>query len=564
LIVLVMGFLTKENETGTQHVRAHALVATGKICMRYEDTAKSSVHMFLRELNTSNNEVIRSNVVVILGDLCRRYTNLIDRHLNTMSSCLSDPSPLVRRHALVLLTGLLQEDYIKWKGTLFVRFLACIVDPNSEIASLSRYALTEIFPQKCPGLLHGQFVETLFALNGYTKHPKYQLAFDLLGSSSSSSSSTNDNLMDLDQDQQGEELCKKRCDFLANQLLENPKNRMNVLLLMLEHMTDPHRLETTNKICRDVLGGILDGVLPVPENKSRDEQLFKDALDILCSDEIKVKASRFAVGTSNDNAEDMTADTSSAALNAMAAAKGKVLSKLERKNVMENVVPLVISLYRKFQQERSGLLRYLLPFMSMLMQDYKEEVNEVLGADRVIADEIEYDLQKQREMEAEQERKEALRKARSTQKNSTRRNSVSFQANASRRRSSIGLLSRTPIPTSRSVRQNKSGNRSSTFITPLTSRVVSTITKPALQPHTAPRLRAPNSSQPNVSGSQRKKVILPNSTPLVPVEQNRPKSTATARKWSLEPSKAQQTNMDNEEIENTVSQKDLTLALLKM
>ena len=65
--------------------------------------------------------------------------------------CLRDESELVRKQTLMLLTRLLQvmregskmevlmylhvlqEDYVKWKGQLFYRFVVSLVDPSVQI-----------------------------------------------------------------------------------------------------------------------------------------------------------------------------------------------------------------------------------------------------------------------------------------------------------------------------------------------------------------------------------------------------------------------------------------------
>lgn len=64
----------------------------------------------------------------------RRYTSLVDRHIPNIAACLRDPSALVRRQTLVLLMRLLQEDFVKWKGSLFFRFVSGLVDDDATVA----------------------------------------------------------------------------------------------------------------------------------------------------------------------------------------------------------------------------------------------------------------------------------------------------------------------------------------------------------------------------------------------------------------------------------------------
>jgi condensin-2 complex subunit D3 len=44
---------------------------------------------------------------------------------------------MVRRHALLLLSRLLLQDYLKWRGLLLFRFLACLADKDTQVAQVS-------------------------------------------------------------------------------------------------------------------------------------------------------------------------------------------------------------------------------------------------------------------------------------------------------------------------------------------------------------------------------------------------------------------------------------------
>ena len=47
-----------------------------------------------------------------------------------VTCCLKDRSLVVRRNTLILLIRLLQEDYLKLKGTFFFRLIQCLMDPE--------------------------------------------------------------------------------------------------------------------------------------------------------------------------------------------------------------------------------------------------------------------------------------------------------------------------------------------------------------------------------------------------------------------------------------------------
>ena len=83
-----------------------------------------------RELLISKHPAIRNNIIVILCNLAIRYSAKVDPYISSISSCLKDESLLVSKQTLTLLARLLQEDYIKWRGSLFFHCVSCLVDSD--------------------------------------------------------------------------------------------------------------------------------------------------------------------------------------------------------------------------------------------------------------------------------------------------------------------------------------------------------------------------------------------------------------------------------------------------
>eukprot|EP01042_Synura_sphagnicola_P009606 gene9606-12320_t len=102
---------------------------------------------------------VRSNCVLILGDLCLRFTSLVEPHLATISASLQDPDALVRRHSFIVLSQLLLQEYVKWRGPLLYGFLLLAVDADEEIADLVRYSFSRTFLVKQADLLWTNYVE---------------------------------------------------------------------------------------------------------------------------------------------------------------------------------------------------------------------------------------------------------------------------------------------------------------------------------------------------------------------------------------------------------------------
>ena len=76
------------------------------------------------------------------------------------------------------------------------------------------------------------------------------------------------------------------------------------------------------------------------------------------------------------------------------AAKKQIISGVVKKNVIENIIPIIIALKHKLEAARSPLMHELFSYLRKLMDDYKNEVTEILAADKQLAKEIEFDLRR--------------------------------------------------------------------------------------------------------------------------------------------------------------------------
>ena len=65
-------------------------------------------------------------------------------------------------------------------------------------------------------------------------------------------------------------------------------------------------------------------------------------------------------------------------------------------------MPIVIALKRKLEEMKSPLIDDLMNYLREIMKDYKSEVKEILSADKQLAAEIQFDLKKWEEEQAEQ------------------------------------------------------------------------------------------------------------------------------------------------------------------
>lgn len=51
-----------------------------------------------------------------------RYTSLVDEHIAAVASSLNDDSTLVRMHALMAITHLIRESYLRWEGQVIFSY----------------------------------------------------------------------------------------------------------------------------------------------------------------------------------------------------------------------------------------------------------------------------------------------------------------------------------------------------------------------------------------------------------------------------------------------------------
>uniref|UniRef100_A0AAV1U765 Condensin complex subunit 1 C-terminal domain-containing protein n=1 Tax=Peronospora matthiolae TaxID=2874970 RepID=A0AAV1U765_9STRA len=367
-------------------VRVCAFVTLGKLCLRDSDLAKKCMTMFIRELRTCEEQDIRSNILLILGDLCIRYTSLVDAYVPTIALSLLDKSRLLRRGALLLFSQLILQDYIKWRESLLRFFLRAAVDEDEELANLARHVLCGPLLQKSPHLFTSKFIEIIFVFNGVQCGKiKFSEPFEEEGA--------------------------RELALLGNACYPR---RAKLYTFLLEHMTDEQKLQISMKLCNEVLEEVMDGTLPLCENPSEitdhcTEAVLKDTFAILCSPEIKLTAAK----EEDDELEGADASTGATASVAtqIAAAKGKLLSKMSKKNFLENVVPVLIGLKHTLEAKHSPLTRYLLHYIRELFKMYRQEVKDIfVSRDPQMAVEVEYDLrqndlQRQQQQQNQQSRR---------------------------------------------------------------------------------------------------------------------------------------------------------------
>jgi condensin-2 complex subunit D3 len=65
-------------------------------------------------------------------------------------------------------------------------------------------------------------------------------------------------------------------------------------------------------------------------------------------------------------------------------ANRKLIGTLQKKHIVEHILPIVAGLKRALEKIRSPLLRYLMEYLKELMHDYKNEIHDMLQNDRQV------------------------------------------------------------------------------------------------------------------------------------------------------------------------------------
>uniref|UniRef100_A0A673LIA9 Condensin-2 complex subunit D3 n=1 Tax=Sinocyclocheilus rhinocerous TaxID=307959 RepID=A0A673LIA9_9TELE len=351
-------------------VRAHAVITLGKLCLQHEELMLKYLPVFARELEVGTELAVRSNVVVVMCDLCVRYTNTVTRYIPNISACLRDKDPIVREQTLIMLTNLLQEEYVKWKGALFFRFAIVLVDPDPAIADLCEYCLVDLLLKKSPLMFSQHFIECIFHFNSYEKHKKYNQFLQT-------------------------ESEKSKFSLKGRQ---NQGKRFRIYRFLLKNFTDEQRFNITTKICQDILASFVDSELPLDSDSS---ELLADTFDILSLKEMKLTAmSGPAAG------EEPQEDEMAMAKAVLQVAQKKLVSQVQKRNFVENVIPIIISLKNMLEEQHSPVLKHLMAYLQVTMQDYRSEVKELFAADEQLAAEVEYNLKRFEKEKQQQEQQQ--------------------------------------------------------------------------------------------------------------------------------------------------------------
>lgn len=357
-----------------------AWLTMGKICLADGKLAKRYIPLFVQELEKSDCAALRNNIVVMMADFCIRYTALVDCYISKITKCLRDPCELVRRQTFILLSRLLQRDYVKWRGVLFLRFLLSLVDESERIRQQADFLFGNILKAKAPLLAYNSFVEAIFVLNDCDAHSGH-------GRSQSSR-------------------FESRLFSIRGNDERSRTKRMHIYVSLLKQMAPEHLLATFAKVCAEILASASDGMLNTED--ATGQAVLQDAFQILACKEIRIPFSRGGSSSDLGDMDEEGGDTGGGGGSPAAAARGRVITQAVKKGLIQNTIPIFIELKRLLESKNSPLTGSLMECLRILLKDYKNEIDEILVADKQLRKELMYDMQKYESLKAKSTAAEAV------------------------------------------------------------------------------------------------------------------------------------------------------------
>ncbi|XP_078064537.1 condensin complex subunit 1-like, partial [Mustelus asterias] len=142
-VPLIVKICTNPGRYNDPDLCTAACLALCKVAMVSHDFCEQHLRLLFTMLEKSALASIRANTMVALGDLSFRYPNLIEPWTPHLYARLRDPSPAVRRTALIVMTHLILKDMVKVKGQISEMSIL-LIDEDEAIATLAQSFFNEL------------------------------------------------------------------------------------------------------------------------------------------------------------------------------------------------------------------------------------------------------------------------------------------------------------------------------------------------------------------------------------------------------------------------------------
>ncbi|KAK4374468.1 hypothetical protein RND71_005145 [Anisodus tanguticus] len=314
-----------------------------------------------------------STIVPILHTIITSGTS------NTRAKKPADPSISIKQTApsLYIQAWLTMGKICLTDGKLAKRYIPLFVQNSNHlhVNGNANMSLTWIYLlAKAPLLAFNSFVEAMFVLNDCNAHT---------GSSNPQNSRNETRIFSIRGNDE-----------------KSRSSRMYIYVTLLKQMAPEHLLAAFAKICAEILAAASDGLLNIED--ATGQSVLQDAFHVLSSKEIRISTSR---GSTAESAE---VEEEGADGGASSAAKGRAITQAVKKSLIQNTIPIFIELKCLLESKNSPLTGSLMECLRNLLKDYKNEIDDMLVADKQLQKELVYDMQKYESVKAKSAATEAV------------------------------------------------------------------------------------------------------------------------------------------------------------
>ncbi|KAJ8021490.1 Condensin complex subunit 1 [Holothuria leucospilota] len=140
---LVVHICSNPSKYSDPSLQATSSLTLAKFMLVSSETCEKHLQLLFTILERVPQPHIRANTIIAIGDLTFRFPNLIEPWTPNLYARLRDPSVLVRKNTLLVLTHLILNDMVKVKGQIS-EMATCIVDSEERLAALAKLFFFEL------------------------------------------------------------------------------------------------------------------------------------------------------------------------------------------------------------------------------------------------------------------------------------------------------------------------------------------------------------------------------------------------------------------------------------
>jgi condensin-2 complex subunit D3 len=323
-------------------VRAIAAIALGKLCLWRRDVATSFVSAFTHQLHQPDHPSVKCNCLVVLCDLCVKWSATVDPYVLDLTICFADGCPTVRRQALLIMTRLISEDYVKLCQLIVFRFIFSLADGRRDVAAFAQSCFFDVICVKETDLISQYFIDSMLYFNDHVD-----------------SRSINEDTAYHDAFR-----------------LPTVERRRAVYALMISHMSSSALFKLMQASCVRLLQSFVEGEIELDEG----EPLLSDTIHVMTT----VEAAMASANATDANTDDPHSEH--------IVAQSRIYLGMIHDQLIQRVLPILNQTHRFLRERRSPLQSPLRKFFRALCARHPDLLDEVKRQEPLLGAELESEI----------------------------------------------------------------------------------------------------------------------------------------------------------------------------